>query len=64
MEARRLSVDGSGPSATRVVIKPPRKTDVFDAEDFDAVKFMNQIYPDGAVYSSGGCDIALVHVSH
>ena len=24
-----------------------RKPDVFDSEDFDAVKFINQIYPDG-----------------
>lgn len=24
-----------------------RKTDVFDSEDFDPTKFVNQIYPDG-----------------
>ncbi len=30
-------------------IKSPleRKQDVFDSEDFDANKFINQIYPDG-----------------
>jgi hypothetical protein len=35
--------------AKTISIKSPlnRKTDVFDTEDFDAVKFINQIYPDG-----------------
>jgi hypothetical protein len=32
-----------------VTLKSPfvRKTDVFDSEDFDPTKFVNQIYPDG-----------------
>jgi hypothetical protein len=34
---------------TIINIKSPleRKQDVFDTEDFDANKFINQIYPDG-----------------
>lgn len=33
-----------------IQLKSPfqRKQDVFDAPDFDPVKFINQIYPDGA----------------
>ena len=32
-----------------VVLRSPfeRKRDVFDAEDFDAVKLINKLYPDG-----------------
>lgn len=29
-----------------------RRADVFDAEDFDAIKFINQIYPDGVLDAS------------
>lgn len=40
----------AGPQLGRsITLKSPfqRKTDVFDSEDFDPVKFVNQIYPDG-----------------
>jgi hypothetical protein len=39
-------------SAATVTLKSPfqRKTDVFDSEDFDPVKFVNQIYPDGELH--------------
>jgi hypothetical protein len=41
-------------SAATVTLKSPfqRKTDVFDSEDFDPVKFVNQIYPDGEQHHS------------
>lgn len=37
--------------AKNIIIKSPfqRKQDVFDAEDFQPPKFINQIYPDGAL---------------
>jgi hypothetical protein len=40
---------GSSP-AKEIVLSTPfqRKKDVFDAEDFQPAKFINQIYPDGA----------------
>lgn len=36
-------------SQQHVTIKSPleRKQDVFDSEDFEPTKFINQIYPDG-----------------
>lgn len=39
-----------GQQGPAITLKSPfqRKTDVFDAEDFDPTKFVNQIYPDGA----------------
>jgi hypothetical protein len=32
-----------------IILKTPleRKQDVFDSEDFEPTKFINQIYPDG-----------------
>jgi hypothetical protein len=47
-------------SAATVTLKSPfqRKTDVFDSEDFDPVKFVNQIYPDGEHHvASSGCQL-------
>jgi hypothetical protein len=44
-----------GPQVTRnVTLKGPftRKTDVFDSDDFEPIKFINQIYPDGEVLRS------------
>jgi hypothetical protein len=40
---------GSGAPGDGLILKSPfqRKKDVFDAEDFQAVRFINQIYPDG-----------------
>lgn len=34
-----------------VLLRSPfeRKKDVFDAEDFEAVKLINQLYPDGEI---------------
>ena len=46
----------SGSLGTKqVVLKSPfgRKQDVFDSEDFNPVKLINQLYPDGAVYAGG-----------
>jgi hypothetical protein len=42
---------GSGAPVSGLVLKSPfqRKKDVFDAEDFQPVKFINQIYPDGGL---------------
>lgn len=48
----------SDPQLTKsITLKSPfqKKTDVFDSEDFDPVKFVNQIYPDGMY---GGCSSA------
>jgi hypothetical protein len=42
---------GAGTPADKpIVLKSPfqRKPDVFDNEDFQPVKLLNQIYPDGA----------------
>ncbi len=50
MDAGKQSTDTGGPALTRnITIKSPfeRKTDVFDSEDFEPIKFINQIYPDG-----------------
>lgn len=30
------------------IIRVPGKGDIFDQEDFDATKFINKLYPDGA----------------
>lgn len=38
----------------------PKKKQLFDAEDFDAVKLINQIYPDGT--PSDGCHPPLADV--
>ncbi len=38
------------PSLQRTItltLPSERKKDIFDSEDFDAIKFINQIYPDG-----------------
>lgn len=40
---------GSPNHPAEVILK--RKQDVFDAPDFDAVKFINQMYPDEASLS-------------
>lgn len=41
--------DATTQPGSNVTLKSPfvRKTDVFDSEDFDPTKFVNQIYPDG-----------------
>lgn len=38
-----------------IILKSPldRKQDVFDSEDFDPTKFINQIYPDGKLLANG-----------
>jgi hypothetical protein len=40
----------AAPKGPGMVLRSPfqRKQDVFDSEDFSAVKLINQLYPDGA----------------
>lgn len=46
-----------------IIIKTPpeRKLDVFDSEDFDATRFINQIYPDGEQRSRWGPHLTQRH---
>lgn len=37
--------EAQGASAT--VSSGRRRTDIFDSDEFDPIKFVNQIYPDG-----------------
>ena len=39
---------GAAPSPVTLRSPYQRKADVFDSEDFEPAKFINQIYPDGA----------------
>jgi hypothetical protein len=52
--ADTASTSSSGQQQTIINIKSPleRKQDVFDTEDFDANKFINQIYPDGESFTA------------
>jgi hypothetical protein len=47
MEATTINIS-TDQIAKQIRAPGVRKQDVFDAEDFEATKFVNQIYPDGA----------------
>jgi hypothetical protein len=33
----------------RKLVSPLDKKDIFDSDDFDAIRLINQVYPDGAM---------------